>query len=135
MAGGSGERENVIRPILDALRARGIAITHDWTTDEGYVRPPSQSESRESARKDLDGVRAADLVWIVAPAEKSEGAGVELGAALALRKRVLVSGPHARRNIFALLAEVHDSHASAFEEVLGAAFAFSAPSPVVGSAP
>ncbi len=121
IGGGSDEREQV-QSMMSALRARGIEITFDWTQSEGYSRDMVPAERREQARLDLEGVRSADIVWIMAPAQKSEGSAVEMGAALALRKRVIVSGPHARRTsrIFALLAEIHDTHVGAYEAIVGA---------------
>lgn len=122
IGGGSDEREQV-QSLMAALVARGVEITHDWTRCVGYNRESVPAERREWARQDLDGVRAADIVWIVAPAQKSEGSAVEMGYAMALRKRVIVSGPHARRinRIFALLCEIHDSHNDAFGYIMLAA--------------
>lgn len=119
IAGGSPEREQV-RSMMSALRARGVEITYDWTQSVGYSRFMVPAERRKQARLDIEGVRAADVVWIMAPEKKSEGSAVEMGAALALRKRVIVSGPHARleSRLFALLGEIHDSHIEAFDAIV-----------------
>lgn len=120
VAGGSAERESVAS-VIAALRHAGHVITHDWTSCDGYARESVPDERRRWAREDLDGVRAADLVWLLAPAELSEGSSAELGAVLALRKRVVVSGPHARwaSRIFHGLGEIHDTHSAAFEAICG----------------
>jgi hypothetical protein len=120
VAGSSDEREIVGHWLL-ALRKAGAVITHDWTNSEGYYRSSTEDERRRWARQDLDGVRAANVVWMLAPEGKSEGAHVELGAALALGKRVLVSGAHARREsrLFGLLAEIHGTHREAYFAIVG----------------
>lgn len=124
VAGGSAERA-IVQPLLTALRAGGCVITHDWTVCEGYDRPSEPEERQDWARQDLDGVRSAEIVWLVAPEGKSEGSATELGAALALGLRVLVSGPHAMRKdrIFALLGALYDTHQEALDEILWCAAA------------
>lgn len=115
VAGASSERTDTIRPLLTRLRDHGVEVTHDWTVCPGYDRPSSSSERAQWALEDLEGVRRADVVWYVAPQNPSEGSHAELGAALALRKRLLVSGPHALRHsrIFTLLGQHHETHDSA----------------------
>lgn len=123
VAGGSAERLTVVRPLLNALRAAGLTITHDWTACEGYERPSSDLERAAWARADLDGVKRANVVWYVAPQNPSEGSHAELGAAIVLRKRLIVSGPHASREsrLFALLGERYDTHEEALAELVRAA--------------
>ena len=115
VAGNSAERLTVARWAIESLRGAGVTITHDWTSCEGYDRKSTSAERRAWAQSDIDGVKSADIVWVLMAEGKSEGASVELGAALALGKRVIVSGPHARadQRIFALLARIVDSHAEA----------------------
>lgn len=122
-AAGSSEDRGLIGEWIGRLVRLGIAVTHDWTTCEGYGRTTTPHERAVWAREDLDGVMTADLVWVLAPECKSEGCHVEMGAGLALKKRVLVSGRHARREsrLFALLAEIHDTHAAAFDAIVVAA--------------
>ncbi len=119
-AGGSSERLTIVRPMLDQLRSAGIAITHDWTTCPGFDRESTREEQMRWAAEDLDGVRRADLLWLICPAEKSEGAHAELGFALALGKLIVVSGPaNAQHRIFPLLAGIHyPSHADALAMVI-----------------
>lgn len=115
VAGGSDERLTVVRPYIDRLIAIGHFVTHDWTRCEGYDVAPTDAQLAGHALADLIGVDLADVFWLIAPAEKSEGAGSELGAALLAGKRVIVSGPSAYRNIFARLAsEIHETHEGAF---------------------
>lgn len=118
VCGGSAERFE-IRNMLRRLQEEGIAIAHDWTVCEGYDRPSTLAERRSWAREDLEGVRMADLVWLMAPHNPSEGAFAEFGAAVILRKRVFVSGPHALRDsrVFSLMGEYFATHAEAFAAV------------------
>lgn len=119
IAGGSSERLTVVRPLIELARVLGVDVVHDWTADPGWDlgRMPTSEEFRESALRDLDAIRRADVVWLVVPAQKSEGAAAEIGYALALKKRLIVSGEVGARNIFALLARPEDVFAS-HEEAL-----------------
>ena len=128
IAGSSDEREKrAVQALMDIVRAKGHIVTHDWTVCEGLKRDCVPAEKRVFARNDLEGVRACDVFWLVAPPGPSEGAFVELGVALALKKRTVVSGPHARRlpgplakdRLFCLLAELHDTHEAALASILG----------------
>lgn len=113
VAGGSDERLQV-RALIERLRQRGWEVTHDWTTDPGYDAPPSTNSKQRSARLDEAAVRAAEVVWVVAPREKSEGAAVEFGLARGLGKTTVVSGPDAGRCIFWLNADrIFDNHEAA----------------------
>lgn len=113
VAGGSDERA-IVREFIARLVARGWEVTHDWTTDPGYDAPPSTNAKRRAANLDEAGVRLADVVWIVVPSEKSEGAAVEFGIARGLRKRTVVSGPDCARCLFWLNADhVFESHEAA----------------------
>jgi nucleoside 2-deoxyribosyltransferase len=81
---------------------------------------PTKHELRESAARDLEGIRRADVFWLVVPKSKSEGAAVELGFAMALGKRIVISGEVGPRNIFALLAhegDIFDEHDEALAHV------------------
>lgn len=121
VAGGSSERLTVVRPFIDRLLAAGVTVTHDWTRCEGYDQAPIDAQLRGYAQRDLVGVSAADVFWLIAPEDKSEGSASELGAALILGKRVLVSGPMAMAlgRIFTLLAsEIHRMHETAFEAIV-----------------
>lgn len=123
LAGGSSERLTVCRPLIDRLTAAGVPIAYDWTRDPGWSHPGGEifaDACADAARRDIDAVRACEILWYVAPESASEGSAAELGAALALRRVVVVSGPHAlaRGRIFPLLAgHVFATHAEAFEAV------------------
>ena len=124
VAGGAAERITIVRPLIDRLLAAGVVITHDWTRCEGWDMPALNAVHRQRfAQRDLDGVRRAGLVWYVAPVTKSEGSAAELGAALALRIPVVVSGPaDALGRIFPALAGVHfRAHGDALAAVIRAA--------------
>ena len=93
VAGGAAERLTVARPWIARLQAAGVCVTHDWTVDPGWNDPaPSPVGLAAAAAADLDGVRRCDVLWLLCPAEKSEGSAAELGAALTLGRRVVVSG-------------------------------------------
>ncbi len=122
VAGGAAERLTVARPWIRRLQEEGIEVTHDWTADPGWEEPaPSQASLDAAALADLDGVRRCDVFWYLAPAAKSEGAACELGAALALGKRVVVSGGWAEiGRIFPGLAGVRvGTHEEGFAAVVG----------------
>jgi hypothetical protein len=119
LAGGSSERLTVCQPLVDRLLAAGVRVAYDWTRDPGWSVP--DPDLARAARRDLAAVREAAIVWYVAPERASEGSAAELGAALALGKRVIVSGEHARApwRIFPLLGEeFYPSHEDALRAVL-----------------
>jgi hypothetical protein len=118
VAGGSTERLSVVRPWMDMLRNVGWTITHDWTESEGYDRQFTHEEQQHNAKLDLDGVLAADWVWLLVPATKSEGLSVELGAALARGKPTVASGAHVGRSIFHTLVPCFLRHAEAYSHLL-----------------
>lgn len=126
VAGGSSERLTVVRPYVDRLLAAGVVITYDWTRDPGWEGSPTIVDLMRAADRDMRAIRSADVVWYLAPEKMSEGSAAELGAALALGKRVIVSGPHASAHgrIFPLLAieryETHESVAGFLEKAFGA---------------
>ena len=83
-------------------------ITYDWTRavrNAGHGSPDDMSVRLAAVVQDLAGVRAADLVWLLAPPadSKSTGAWVELGYALASAVPVITSGD-VKRCIFADIA-------------------------------
>jgi hypothetical protein len=129
IAGGSSERLTVGRPWIDRAIAEGVRITYDWTRADGYEDPdPSIVLLRRNAGVDAHAVFTADILWILAPKLPSEGAWTEYGIALAAtladqmlgtKKRLVVSGRYARRNLFALLAdEIYETHEDAWAALL-----------------
>jgi hypothetical protein len=130
IAGGSSERLTVGRPWIDRAIAEGARITYDWTRSDGYEQTrPSDTFLRGQAMVDTQAVISADVFWLLAPVELSEGASTELGIALAAsiltrtnsgkpRTRIVVSGPWAHRNLFALLAdETYETHEQAWDAI------------------
>ncbi len=117
IAGASSERL-AVRQLIEAVEALGYEITHDWTKSEGYTTAVSDACYRQYAENDLDAVRACDILWYVAPHDKSEGSSSELGAALVLDKITLVSGSmrYALGRIFPRLADLtFEQHAEVLE--------------------
>lgn len=76
---------NIVR---DRLLSLGHEITYDWTT-HGNVKNTSLERLREVAHFMFDlGIKAADYVVVILPGGK--GTHTELGASLALNKKVFV---------------------------------------------
>jgi hypothetical protein len=125
--GGASLEIDLIEKMIGDLLEQGVQITHDWTED---IRHTSQFTSvpesyrRACAVEDLHGVAKANLVWILSPPADihSIGCWVEMGYAIAKQKPVLISGPLAPSNIFALLDSVrrYDKHEEAFDHILRA---------------
>ena len=83
--------------LMRQLEAAGHTITFDWTTID-HLRPYEKNgpASAKAATLELAGVAAADVL-IVLSHERGAGMFVELGAALALGKPVvLVERPPSR---------------------------------------
>lgn len=115
IAGASAELERCERAVA-AARERGLHVTHDWTVSvranlAAGVRDvdlPSDTVARH-AYEDLTGVRDARVVVLLVPAPHvaSTGCWVELGYALAIGRRVVLSADLVtRRCIFESLASV-----------------------------
>lgn len=124
IAGASKEPERV-RGAMNMAKKLGLEITLDWLANieaEGTANEGLDDEKRvRYSTADLDAVRRADWVWVLAPALTSPSAGcwVELGYALALTAhsvegrdrhwkpspRIIVSGPGRVKCIFTSLAE------------------------------
>ena len=127
----ASENLHLVESYVDDLRSRGFSITYEWTKDvrEGGFKPDSelsQVQRRYAARMDAAGVKAADLVWVITPSVKNQGCGmwIEMGMALALGKRVVVSGALARRSVFSELAEAcFDEHNEALSYIVSRAVA------------
>lgn len=123
VAGASSEVAMVAR-YMDRLRAAGLVVGYDWTEDVFLNRAVALSDRQLSpasrlyySERDLEGIRSSDTFWLLVPNEGSGvGCWVELGYALALNKRVLVSGDY-RRSIFTARAETFEIHEDAFAEL------------------
>lgn len=117
---------------MDACEAAGgITISYNWIPDvERAVRGASVSDEtmREVAQRDAEGVRTADVVWVLCTERPTAGAWWELGyacglwststetlASLGRAPVVIVSGEY-RRCIFTVLDSIQrfDTHEAAF---------------------
>lgn len=124
VAGWSAEHE-LASHFIERLRSAGHEITHDWTEDVRRARADGHETDRTltpvqratCATADLDAVVRCDMFWqLVSP--RGIGQWVELGAALALDKQVVVSGAFGS-SIFCELAETRfDSHEEALSWLL-----------------
>ena len=86
-------REDVVgsvRALYARLRALGHVITHDWTQSDAPAEATAEFWTR-CAVGDAQGVESADAV-IVLHHDKGKGLFVELGMAIALRKKVIAVG-------------------------------------------
>jgi nucleoside 2-deoxyribosyltransferase len=130
VAGGWLEKDTIVVPLLRRLRAEGIEVSYDWTGDgpsavtvEEHIKAEaslSQDERKMFAFRDYEGVKNADLVWLVVPGyEGSTGSWTELGLALAFGKPVIVSGAGHKKNIFTTLSQqICETHEEGFQKVL-----------------
>ncbi len=78
------ENAEMVRWFAGKLKSWGWQQTYDWTV-HGPVQGPLLAETAE---KELSGVIDADVVFILFPAKR--GTHVELGAALALGKKIIL---------------------------------------------
>jgi nucleoside 2-deoxyribosyltransferase len=74
-------------PLLEALKAQGWERTFEWTAQD----EASTDGYGEVAEKELAGVRDADVLIVLLPG--GYGTHVEIGAALALGKPVILHSP------------------------------------------
>jgi nucleoside 2-deoxyribosyltransferase len=81
-----------VQVVQSTLRKIGYTITLDWTLSENDNGGANPDLLREFSRRDMQGVRDADVVVAVFndPVYAYRGTFAELGAALALRKPTFV---------------------------------------------
>jgi hypothetical protein len=94
---GASREVVLVEEYLVGLRACGYHVTYDWCAalrKDGPANPRGGPLSfvRDRSEALLEGVRRADVLWMLVPGEASAGAWVEVGAALALQVPVVVSG-------------------------------------------
>ena len=82
------DRNSEAAPLVDALRALGWERTFDWADRE----VSSESEYADLAVAEITGIRDADLVIVILPGGR--GTHVEIGAALAMGKPVILHTPN-----------------------------------------
>jgi nucleoside 2-deoxyribosyltransferase len=110
VAGRTGDIENV-RLAQQICREAKCEITFDWTGDDGEIRssweaaPDRAQTLSERERKAVEDSDLVVLVWAVTDNGGPVGALLEVGMAMALKKRVIVVGP-ARESVFWYLPEV-----------------------------
>lgn len=97
VAGSSKELERCSNWI-EQLQQEGIEVTYNWvpavTRELSGEEVYRDFQLRSFARNDLRGVDEANLVWLLAPTTShTRGAWVEMGYALALGRRIVVSPP------------------------------------------
>ena len=89
------ENADAVRKLAGILKTWGHRHTYDWTVHGAVYRDEAPAEENRAAcesvaKKELRGVIDADVVIVLTPGGR--GTHVELGAALALGKRVIVAG-------------------------------------------
>ena len=81
------ENADQVRGFAMALVRWGYDWTYDWTR-QGSVQSAGETVIREVAMKEMNGIHDADVVFVLFPGGR--GTHVELGAAIALMKRVVI---------------------------------------------
>lgn len=119
------EQMTLVEHYVGRLKESGFEMSYEWTPDvraNGF-KPDvhlTQTTRRFIAKMDAKGVEDADTVWVLTPTVKHVGCGmwVELGIAIALKKRLIVSGALCRRTVFTELAEAcFEDHENAFSHL------------------
>lgn len=77
--------------VIEYLKGIGYEISYDWT-EHGSVNGQGPVRYREVADAEMRGVVEADVVVALLPG--GAGTHCEIGAAIALKKRVIVVGHH-----------------------------------------
>jgi hypothetical protein len=108
--------------VMARIRASGVRITHDWAAAvrriEGLGTAISDPEQEQEAISDLAGVASADALVVLAPQNGISGCWVEMGAALALCRPVILSlGECPVRMVFEALVHVRRDDAAACRSV------------------
>lgn len=110
------------RRAMDALRAAGHEVTHDWTADLARW-PANDAPPRlraQIARQNLDGVVTADALLVLTSPSFAHGSEMwtAMGGALVLGRPVVIAGPQRDRAVFCDLALARvDSDAEAIEAI------------------
>lgn len=120
IAGSSNELERA-ETAISVANGAGMVVTFDWTRlvrEVGDANPKAatQSQKQHWAWNDLEGVKLADLFWLLTPKTHSVGAWVEMGFAIAQNIPVIASPMPG--SIFGGIAHFFDSDKLAFEEIL-----------------
>ena len=112
------------RAAMAALRAAGVRVTSTWIASieaagASNPRDASPEQRRAWSMSDLAEIRAADVLWLLAPAATAptRGAWTELGFMYALGRRIVCSGD-TRQSIFCALGEEYDSDEHALAAIV-----------------
>ena len=94
IASGLKNHANVSR-LADLLKDRGHVHTYDWTIHGAVYKPEKLWSENVNAMlevsvAEMNGVRSADIVIVLPPGGR--GTHVELGAAIALNKKIYLVG-------------------------------------------
>ncbi len=112
------------KAIISHLAKVGFYITYDWTVYADTTAPDgnqgTSEERKQAAQLDMDGVRAADVVLVLTPDQKEQGAGylVEMGMAIALDKIVYCTGLLMNRSVFHELTTRFDTDEAAIADII-----------------
>lgn len=82
------DREAQANAISDALKGHGWQRTYVWTAQDG----PDEARYSAIAKQELDAIRDAEVLIVLLPG--GYGTHVEIGAALALGKPVILHAPN-----------------------------------------
>jgi len=114
LAGASRELDRVL-PMVERLERSGLVVLHsrwwDAVQHHGVGKDGELTREQQAAHAtaDLEGVRDAELVWVLWPEARSVGAALEYGYALASRIHTVVTGPTAHECIFTAKANYRDA--------------------------
>ena len=114
LAGASRELDRVL-PMVERLERSGLVVLHSrwWDAVQAHGVGNDHALTREQqagyADADLEGVRDAELVWVLWPEARSVGAALEYGFALASCIHTVVTGPTAHECIFTAKANYRDA--------------------------
>jgi nucleoside 2-deoxyribosyltransferase len=82
------DRNDEASPLLEALEAKGWERSFNWSGREAS----SESEYADLAVAEIAGIRSADVVIVILPGGR--GTHVEIGAALAMGKPIVLHAPN-----------------------------------------
>lgn len=105
-----------IKAMSKALEQRGHFVSFDWMSEDTDIPRPYETSLVENiAKKEIAGIRAADIFIIIGD-EAGTGMYVELGIALATKKLVYSIGDFNDITVFHHLPNV--KRLASFEDVL-----------------
>lgn len=112
------KKRDLTRSLIHQLRSRGHTISFDWTT---YPSAKPYHENKEEAAKGSEamirGVKSCDVFILFLDLRGGTGMFVELGVALAAKRRVFIIAPRITRPIFFFHPLI--THVRSIKELLG----------------